>query len=552
MSLLLCLFYLANVLHVADGTRKKQGDAAAVFVPSEEKGEVEEMSDEALCKLKLKNLCEGKICHETRQCWVAGKCTDYCGQCPPSTFEPKNGMMCDDGNPRTMNDVCRNGKCVGTPVSRSRRTRSSKHIDWCYAKCPEHSSCRRRTYYRRAWHATSRGYDGYGYWYPYTGFACSCHPGFYGSTSGRDGVSGIGWNKGGHGSTYAFPQFDGQCYECAVGETSSYWSNACTQCSPGTYAEIPRTANGGPQGPGRSVWKESWMHKGCVDCWPGYFSASSGASACDECVAGRTSSSRSAQCKCRTAGSCSRKIPELDGSYRHLSGSNCVSTQAQRCTKEHLVENFLLQRHDAPSIFLEAEGRFKLRASGVVRGLATVMNLGSYDASKSKRPSSRVFDLDCIATLRSFVMSVQLFDAESEIETDATIEVAFLDAAGIELKRLSHTNHSALLNPDLEHERGRLGCDDAGDGSPNNRVRPSYAEDGSDPNHQPCVEIEKWRRLEVRFDDLCVRGAKRIEFRCASRFCNVNWWQWVSEVEDAAPPRPFTVDGRSLDTYQGW
>ena len=174
---------------------------------------------------------------------LAGKCIKSTGECSISTYDEKQGSACDDGNRRTMNDVCKNGECVGVSVNTGRGT----YYPWCYRKCPQHSTCRSRTYYRREWTGRSIG------WRPYTASACSCAPGYYGSTHGSDGVSGKGWNQGGHGGLREWPRFDGKCYECALGEYSDYWSNGCKKCSPGTYTEVTRTANA------------------CIDCWPGRY-----------------------------------------------------------------------------------------------------------------------------------------------------------------------------------------------------------------------------------------------------------------------------------------
>jgi len=550
-----------------------------------------------LCKRGLINLCKNKKCPKPPQCHVIGRCTNKCGKCPRPTYTQMEGQYCDDGRADTINDACRRGVCVGMPIAKmgqdvarndfedgeeehalsegdwgdeqdakeelaelapktipidsvgrasaitvspvSFESHTKRHFvndvyHWCYRKCPPHSSCVKRTYYRRAWSTSGRSW-GSSYWQSYTGWACSCRPGFYGSTSGRDMVSGFGYNSGGHGGVYEYPIFNGACFQCAPGETSDYWSNGCSKCEPGTYTPMPRTANGG--GGSQQVGR---MQPGCIDCWPGYVAPTSGRTTCEQCVAGRTSTRKRRSCTCRSPGTCSRPLPStpLDGSRRQLDGSNCVAEQANRCTKDHLSKNFLLQRHDAPAVFLEESRNTQFRTRNPARN------------------SKKTVELDCISTLRSFEMSVQLFDSR-EIETNATIEVAFLDYAGVVLKHFSYTNASSLMVPDLEHaSKGAgldmWGCDDAGDGHPNGRYS-SFSEDGSHESRQPCVWLDKWRRLEVKWDNMCIRGVKKIRFRCTSKYCNVNWWQWLSEVEGTVAPKPVAAEnGRPIDSFQGW
>jgi len=201
-------------------------------------------------KVGAEDLCKGKTCVEERQCYLAGKCIKSTGECSISTYTEKEGSSCDDGNRRTTNDVCKNGDCIGVSVN----VRRKNFYKRCFQKCPKHATCRSRTYHRKEWTGKRIEYV------PYTASACSCAPGYYGSTRGADGVSGKGWNRGGHGSIWNWPSFSGKCYECALGEYSDYWSNSCKKCSPGTYTEVTRTANK------------------CVDCWPGRYAPAKGAS----------------------------------------------------------------------------------------------------------------------------------------------------------------------------------------------------------------------------------------------------------------------------------
>ena len=95
-------------------------------------------------KIGAENLCKNKKCVEPRQCctlslWccvyvsirnqhslppnktdLAGKCIKSTGECSISTYDEKQGSACDD-NRRTMNDVCKNGECVGVSVNTGKR-----------------------------------------------------------------------------------------------------------------------------------------------------------------------------------------------------------------------------------------------------------------------------------------------------------------------------------------------------------------------------------------------------------------------------------------------
>jgi hypothetical protein len=59
------------------------------------------------------NLCAGVTCTASDQCHDVGICDPSTGQCsnPPKV----NGSACNDGNACTINDVCTNGVCGGTP-----------------------------------------------------------------------------------------------------------------------------------------------------------------------------------------------------------------------------------------------------------------------------------------------------------------------------------------------------------------------------------------------------------------------------------------------------
>ena len=208
-------------------------------------------------KVGAENLCKDKPpCEDKRQCtdfffvpttslsvsntffsnkitgYLPGKCIKSTGECSVSTYTEKQGASCGDGNSRTMSDVCRNGNCVGVSV----RSGRGSYYPRCFRKCPKHATCRSRTYYRREWIESRKNIG----WRRTHTSACSCSPGYYGSTSGADGVSGKGWNRGGHGGLRQWPRFDGKCYECALGEYSTYWSNRCQKCRPGTYTKKSR------------------------------------------------------------------------------------------------------------------------------------------------------------------------------------------------------------------------------------------------------------------------------------------------------------------------
>jgi hypothetical protein len=163
-----------------------------------------------------------------------------------------------------------------------------------------------------------------------------------------------------------------------------------------------------------------------------------------------------------------------------------------------------------------------------------------------------VFELDCISTLRSITVSLQLFDSQIETETNGTLEIRLLDYGGVELAKFSHTGNSTLMNPDF-NEKERWGCDDKGDSFPLNNPDEniSAAADGTPYHYQNCVSEKKWQKIETRFDE-CVRGVKKIEFRCVKKYCNVNWWQWVSALRGTVPEKPLAENGMALDQYQGW
>jgi len=66
-----------------------------------------------------RDLCEGVTCADmvVTQCMSAGACDRLNGQC---TSQPKqNGVACDDGDAKTVNDVCTNGECHGTDLCAS-------------------------------------------------------------------------------------------------------------------------------------------------------------------------------------------------------------------------------------------------------------------------------------------------------------------------------------------------------------------------------------------------------------------------------------------------
>ena len=59
-------------------------------------------------------LCTGVVCPAQGQCYVAGKCDEYTGLCT-TPLSPENSF-CDDGNRATENDRCIMGACIGTNV----------------------------------------------------------------------------------------------------------------------------------------------------------------------------------------------------------------------------------------------------------------------------------------------------------------------------------------------------------------------------------------------------------------------------------------------------
>jgi len=201
-----------------------------------------------------------------------------------------------------------------------------------------------------------------------------------------------------------------------------------------------------------------------------------------------------------------------------------------------LSSSLLLQRRDEPSLFLEESENTQFKSRNPAR------------------PSSAVFELECISTLRSITVSLQLFDSQIETETNGTVQIRFLDYAGLELSKYVYTGNSTLLNPDF-NKREQWGCDDKGDSvSPmgiNPDVNISASVDGSAFHYQNCVSEKKWQKLEVRFDE-CVKGVKKIEFKCIENYCNVNWWQWISSLRGSVSEKPLSENNMALDEYQGW
>ena len=268
------------------------------------------------------------------------------------------------------------------------------------------------------------------------------------------------------------------------------------------------------------------------------YAPETGASVCHECEAGRSAPRAGTSCTCRPAGMCEDhddfEVAKLDGSFRQLLGSNCIGSQADRCTKLHLSSSLLLQRRDEPSLFLEESRNTQFKSKNPAR------------------PSSAVFDLDCISTFRSITVSLQLFDSQIETETNGTLEIRLLDYGGVELAKFSHIGNSTLLNPDF-NEKERWGCEDKGDSFPLNNPDENISAtmDGTPFHYQNCVSEKKWKKIEARFDQ-CVRGVKKIEFRCVQNYCNVNWWQWVSALRGTVPEKPLAESGMALDQYQGW
>ena len=157
------------------------------------------------------------------------------------------------------------------------------------------------------------------------------------------------------------------------------------------------------------------------------------------------------------------RVGLLDGLWRQLSGNNCFSKQADRCTRDHISSDLILQRHDEPKLFLERP------------------KWTQFGTQNPTRPGSVTIELDCISTIRSFELSFELFDTQIEVETNATLEVRFLDYAGVPQKVYTITNSSKPLNPDFsvpgahgapDQKLGhfyRTGCNDTGDGLPINQ-----------------------------------------------------------------------------------
>merc|ERR1719281_1238957 len=63
-----------------------------------------------------RDLCDGVTCADMvlDQCQIAGACDRVTGQC--SSQPKQNGVACDDGEAKTVNDVCVAGKCEGTDL----------------------------------------------------------------------------------------------------------------------------------------------------------------------------------------------------------------------------------------------------------------------------------------------------------------------------------------------------------------------------------------------------------------------------------------------------
>jgi hypothetical protein len=57
------------------------------------------------------NLCMSVTCMPLDQCHVAGTCAPSTGKC--TNPNQPDGTTCDDGNPATVNDVCKSGVCAG-------------------------------------------------------------------------------------------------------------------------------------------------------------------------------------------------------------------------------------------------------------------------------------------------------------------------------------------------------------------------------------------------------------------------------------------------------
>ncbi|MBI5543304.1 MAG: trypsin-like serine protease [Deltaproteobacteria bacterium] len=66
-------------------------------------------------------------CPAPDACHVAGQCDSATGRCPTQFANVAEGTGCDDRNPCTANDACRAGVCVGTP------SQSSCPEDACHA-----------------------------------------------------------------------------------------------------------------------------------------------------------------------------------------------------------------------------------------------------------------------------------------------------------------------------------------------------------------------------------------------------------------------------------
>lgn len=60
------------------------------------------------------NLCRGVLCQPADVCNFAGVCDFQTGQCNQSARP--DGTACDDGNKKTIDDVCQAGVCKGVPA----------------------------------------------------------------------------------------------------------------------------------------------------------------------------------------------------------------------------------------------------------------------------------------------------------------------------------------------------------------------------------------------------------------------------------------------------
>jgi hypothetical protein len=62
------------------------------------------------------SLCGSVPCPPaSSDCKVAGTCQETDGSCSPET-DAQNGKPCDDGDPKTINDMCTDGACTGEPA----------------------------------------------------------------------------------------------------------------------------------------------------------------------------------------------------------------------------------------------------------------------------------------------------------------------------------------------------------------------------------------------------------------------------------------------------